>query len=183
MFYMWFDGKHIQLFHVSLVVVCAQMNNKYFPNLSSRLMQFQATTLKMWVNTTINQWENQLNWIVTKRKCYKSTYRARGPFFMPPPLGAGGIMFTGCLSVRPIVCPKPEITSFHLYMGPLVQLWPFFGMSPSVCPSGEVSGHLLENAWREWSEILHVNVSWKPSELIRLWSWSVDFLNCGTILT
>ena len=25
-------------------------------------------------------------------------------------------MFSGCLSVR----PKPEITSFHLYMGPVV---------------------------------------------------------------
>ena len=65
--YKWFDGKHVQQFHVSLVAVCAQMNKKYFPNLSPRLMQFQATTLKLWVNITINQWENQLNWIVTTR--------------------------------------------------------------------------------------------------------------------
>ena len=35
---------------------------------------------------------------------------------MPPPLGAGGILFSGCPSVR----PKPEIPSFDLYMGPLV---------------------------------------------------------------
>ena len=35
---------------------------------------------------------------------------------MPPPSGAGGIMFSGCPSVR----PKPEIPSFDLYMGPLV---------------------------------------------------------------
>ena len=45
---------------------------------------------------------------------------ARHPvvFVMPPPLGAGGIMFSGCPSVRPSVRPKPEIPSFDLYMGP-----------------------------------------------------------------
>ena len=53
----------------------------------------------------------------------------------------------------------------------------------SVRPSGEVSGHLLEKAWREWPKILHADVSWPPSELIRLWSRSVDFSNFGTILT
>ena len=37
---------------------------------------------------------------------------------MHPPLGAGGIMFLGCPSVRPT--RKPEIPSFDLYMGPLV---------------------------------------------------------------
>ena len=41
---------------------------------------------------------------------------SRHSVVMPPPLGAGGIMFSGCPSVR----PKPEITSFPLYMGPLV---------------------------------------------------------------
>ena len=40
--------------------------------------------------------------------------------FMPPPLGAGGIMFSGCPSVRPFVRRKPEIPSFDLYMGLLV---------------------------------------------------------------
>ena len=45
----------------------------------------------------------------------------------------------------------------------------------SVRLSGEVSGHFQENAWREWSEILHADVSWPPSELSRLWSQSVDF--------
>ena len=79
------------------------------------------------------------------------------PFFiMPTPLGAGGIMFLGCpfvrLSVRPSVCPKPEIPSFDLYMGPLVQPTnrDHFTACPSlrlsVRPSGEVSGHLPENA-------------------------------------
>ena len=88
--------------------------------------------------------------------------------FMPPPLGAGGIMFSGCPSVR----PKPEIPSFDMYMGPLVHptncnrftACPSVRPSvrPSVCPSvrpsGKVSGHLPENAWREWPEILHADV-------------------------
>ena len=53
--------------------------------------------------------------------------------FMPPPLGAGGIMFSGCPSVR----PKPEIPSFDLYMGPLVHPTNRnrFMACPSVCPS------------------------------------------------
>ena len=92
---------------------------------------------------------------------------------MPPPLGARGIMFSGCLSVRPSVRLKPEIPSFDLYMGPLVHLTnrncfracpairPSVRLSvrPSVRPSGEVSGHLPENALRDWPEILHADVS------------------------
>ena len=46
-----------------------------------------------------------------------------------------------------------------------------------------VSGHFLENAWKEWPEILHTDVSWPLSELNCSWSWSVDFSNFGTILT
>ena len=36
---------------------CEMRRNKqnYFPNLSPRRIQFQATTLKMWLNTTINR--------------------------------------------------------------------------------------------------------------------------------
>ena len=79
---------------------------------------------------------------------------------MPPPLGAGGIMFSGCPSVR----PKPEIPSFDLYMGPLVH--PTNRDRFTACPSGEVSGHLPENAWREWPEILYADVSWPSTELI-----------------
>ena len=58
-------------------------------------------------------------------------------FVMPPPLGAGGIMFSGCPSVRPSVRPKPEIPSFDLYMGPLVHPTNRnrFTACPSVCPS------------------------------------------------
>ena len=93
------------------------------------------------------------------------------------------------LSVR----PKPEIASFDLYMCPLVHPTNRnrFTARPSVCPSvrlsvrpsGEVSGHLPENAWREWPEILHADVSWLSSELISLWLRSVDFSNFGAILT
>ena len=46
-----------------------------------------------------------------------------------------------------------------------------------------VSGHCLENAWRERPEIFHADVSWPPSELIDSGSQSVDFSNFGTILT
>ena len=45
-----------------------------------------------------------------------------------------------------------------------------------------VSGQFLENAWREWPEIVYADVSWLPAELISLWSWSVDSSNFGTIL-
>ena len=67
-------------------------------------------------------------------------------------------MFSGCPSVR----PKPEIPSFDLYMGPLVHPTnrKRFTACPSVRPSvGEVSGHLQENACRDWPEILHADVS------------------------
>ena len=59
---------------------------------------------------------------------------------MPPPLGAGGIMFSGCPSVRPSVRPKPEIPSFDLYIGPLVhptnrnRFTACPSVRPSVCP-------------------------------------------------
>ena len=92
-------------------------------------------------------------------------------------------------SVRPSIRPKPEIPSFDLYMGPLVhptnrnRFTACPSVRLSVCPSGEVSGHLLENAWRDWPEILYADVSWPSSVLISLWLWSVDFSNFGTILT
>ena len=126
--------------------------------------------------------------VACKRKGYQSLR-----LFMPPPLGAGGIMFSGCPSVRPSVRPKPEIPSFDLHMGPLVHptnrnhftACPSVRPSvrPSVCPSREVSGHLPENAWRELPEILHADVSWQSSELLSLWPRSVAFSNFGAILT
>ena len=70
-------------------------------------------------------------------------------------------------------------------MGPLVHPTNHdrFTACPSVCPSGEVSGHLPENAWREWPEIQHADVSWPPLELIRLWSQSVNFPSFDATLT
>ena len=41
------------------------------------------------------------NWI---KNC--PFFATTSPFFMPPPLGAGGIMFSGCPSVRPSVRPS-----------------------------------------------------------------------------
>ena len=78
-------------------------------------------------------------------------------------------MFSGCPSVgpsvRPSVRPKPEIPSFDMYMGPLAhptnrnRFTACPSVRPSVRLSGEVSGHMPENAWREWPEILHADVS------------------------
>ena len=72
---------------------------------------------------------------------------------MPPPLGDGGIMFSGCLSVRPSVrpsvwslkCPLLTCTWVRWSTQPTVTI--LRHVRPSVCPSGEVSGHLPENAW------------------------------------
>ena len=52
------------------------------------------------------------------------------PVFMPPPLGAGGIMFSGCPSVRPSV---RSLKYPLLYMGPLVH--PTNRNRFTACPS------------------------------------------------
>ena len=91
---------------------------------------------------------------------------------MPPPLGAGGIMFSGCPSVRPSVRPSEAWNTLF---------WRYFDLVKRV--KFGVSGHFLENTWRKWPEILHAYVSWPPSELISLWPRSVDFSNFGAILT
>ena len=143
---------------------------------------------------------------IDRNHCYANDGRSEGKLkidhlqiFMPPPLGAGGIMFSGCPSVR----PKPEIPSFDLYMGPLVHPTNRnrFAACPSVRPErfpgicqrrhggNGLKFYMLmcldhlQKAWREWPEILHADVSWPSSELICLWPWSVDFSNFGTILT
>ena len=58
-------------------------------------------------------------------------------FFMPLPLGAGGIMFSGCPSVRPPEAWNTLFWPVHGSVGPPDQPWPFYGMSvrPSVHPS------------------------------------------------
>ena len=68
---------------------------------------------------------------------------------MPPPLGAGGIMFSGCPSVRPSEAWNTLFPPVHESVGPSDQPWPFCGISVrlSVRPSRGVSGHLPENTW------------------------------------
>ena len=61
------------------------------------------------------------------------------------------------------------------------KFWRYFDLVKQV--KFGVSGHFLGNAWRKWSEILHADVSWPPSELNSLWPRSVDFSNFGAILT
>ena len=75
-----------------------------------------------------------------------------------------------CWVVCPSIRPKPEIPFFHLNMGPFVHPTnrDHFAACQSIGLSGWVSGHLSYNTWREWPEILHADVSWPPSELIRL---------------
>ena len=53
---------------------------------------------------------------------------------MPPPLGAGGIMFSGCPSVRPSEAWNTLFWPVHRSVGPHDQPLPFYGMSvrPSV---------------------------------------------------
>ena len=55
---------------------------------------------------------------------------------MPPPLGARGIMFSGCPSVRPSEAWNTLFWPVHGSVGPSDQPWPFCGMSvpPSVRP-------------------------------------------------
>ena len=98
-------------------------------------------------------------------------------------------MFSGCQSVRSLKYPLSTCTWVRWSIRPTVKV--LRHVRPSICPSvrlsprpsGEVSGHLPENALREWPEILQAHVSWLPWELIRLWSRSVEYQNFCTILT
>ena len=57
-------------------------------------------------------------------------------FVMPPPLGAGGIMFLGCPSVRQSEAWNTLFWPVHGSVGWPDQPWPFYGMSlrPSIRP-------------------------------------------------
>ena len=96
---------------------------------------------------------------------------------MPPPSRAAGIMFSGRPSVRPSVLdPNSHFSdsTWPHWSNPLTVCF-FSHVRPSVHPSGLVSRHFRENAWRNRPVIWHDGVSWLPSELIRLWLRSVDF--------
>ena len=86
------------------------------------------------------------------------------------------------LSIHPFVRPQPKISSFQMYMGPLVH--PTNRDRFSACPSVRIGfqafpGESMEGiAW-----YFYAGVSWPPSELIKFWSWSVDFPPFGIILT
>ena len=96
--------------------------------------------------------------------------------FMPPPLGAGCIMFSGCPSVR----PKPEIPSFHLYMGPLVHPTNSDGFAacPSMCPSVRPE-RFPGICWRThgWNGLTFCMLVYLGhlKKLIRSWCWSFGF--------
>ena len=77
--------------------------------------------------------------------------------------------------------PHSELIRLWLQSGDFSNFWCYFDLVKRV--KFGVSGHFPENAWREWPEILHADVSWPPSELISLWPRSVDFSNFGAILT
>ena len=55
-------------------------------------------------------------------------------FFMPPPLGAGGILFSGCPSARPSEAWNTIFWPVHGSVGPPDQPW-LLTACPSVCPS------------------------------------------------
>ena len=73
-------------------------------------------------------------------------------------------------------CPVINCLSPRSWMG--TQRWST-SVGSSVPPSGEVSEHSKENAWKEWPEIWHA-VSWPLSEVIRFWSVLARFRSyCG----
>ena len=88
--------------------------------------------MMMMMSTTTIRPTSMTKWIFIPSECIWICM-----ICMPSLLGAGGIMFSGCPSIRPSVRPKSEIPSFHLYMGPLVNPTnrDHFTTCPSVCPS------------------------------------------------
>ena len=109
-------------------------------------------------------------------------------FFMPPPLGAGCITFSGCLSVRPSVrsLKYPLLTCTWVRRSTLPTMTILRHVRPSICPSirrgfwAFAREHMEGMAWNFtcWC-ILTLSRTVKFSS----WPWSVDFYIFGTILT
>ena len=74
-----------------------------------------------------------------------------------------------------------KINKFIVMVCWVFLLWYYFNLVKQV--EFGVSRHFVENPLRKWLEILHADVSWSPSGLIRLWSQFLDFSNYGAILT
>ena len=119
--------------------------------------------------------ESQVSFIVLN--CYASAFRRRRHYVF-------GLSVR--TSVRPSVRGKPEITSFHLYMGPLVHPTNHdrFAACPSVRPS-------VRRGFRAFAEKRMEGMVWNFAcwcilgtyRTDRLWSWSVHFPPFGVNLT
>ena len=90
--------------------------------------------------------------------------------FMPPPLGAGCITFSGCLSVRPSVWslkyPLLTCTWVRRSTPPTMTFLPH--VRPSVCPSVRRGFWAFARERMEEMEIFHADVSWPSRELLSL---------------
>ena len=156
-------------------LVC-NLSLSVIPNLQILLLNYGKN--KLWFGLRILYLLNSTMGFIEVKNPYKSCtelgrtcrgfiWRCQWTFVVPPPLGAGGIMFSGCPSVRPSVCPSVRPSEawntlfwpVHGSVGPSDQPLPFYSMSVrpsgrpagrlSVRPSREVSGHLSENAWKD----------------------------------
>ena len=94
-------------------------------------------------------WTNKATW------CQKEIKPSglRFSFLMPPPLGAEGIMFSGCPSVRPSEARNSLFPPVHGSLGPSDQPWPFYGMS--VRPSGRFCMLMYRDHLQTWSDYGH----------------------------
>ena len=76
-------------------------------------------------------------------------------------------------SVRSLKYPLLTCTWVRWSTRPTVTVLRHVRQSPVNCvfsktnPSGEVSGHMPENAWREWPEILHADQGWGQIRFIK----------------
>ena len=108
--------------------------------------------------------------IIVRPFSLPDSYSGHFHIVMPPPLGAVGIMFLGCPSVRLCVRPpEARITLFppvHGSIGPSDQPWPFFSLSVRPVRFRAFPGERME----DYPKNLYTDVSWPASELIRFWS-------------
>ena len=123
-------------------------------------------------------WNNQKQ----QKSCFPLCQTYKLTIIMPPPLGARGILFSGCLSVRPSVRPSEAWNTLfwpvHDSVGPPDQPWPFYGMSvrPSVCPSICPSEWLPDRnrksmGWWYWELMSHPDPAVLPVGTLHSLEW------------